>query len=248
MKKCYQILYPFFLVLCIACGDQAPSAQDVIAKSIKAHGSNLVANARMEFNFRGIDYKVDRNKGFFNYERRFSQNEAAVVDQWNNTGFTRSINDSILLLPDSLANRYRSSLNSVIYFAQLPYSLDGNAVHLKSLGSTSIKDGDYYKIQVTFDENGGGEDHEDVFVYWINKQDYLVDYLAYSYCEDDCGYRFRESVNRREIKGVIVQDYLNYRPTSQDIEVVDLDEAYESGSLVLMSEINTDFPIIELND
>jgi len=51
-------------------------------------------------------------------------------------------------------------------------------------------------LEVTFKEEGGGEDHEDKFMYWVNTQDYRIDYMAYSYCEEDCGYRFRESENK----------------------------------------------------
>ncbi len=247
MKKSFLFPYIFLVITTLSCVDDSQDASVILDKSIQAHGSDLAANARFSFNFRGIDYSVDRKGGIFVYERRFKQNNAAVVDRWNNDGFSRRINDSIVQLPDSLSQRYRASLNSVIYFAQLPYSLDGPAVNLKHIGTSSIAGKQYHKIEVTFKENGGGEDHEDVFIYWINTQDHLVDYLAYSYCEDDCGYRFRESVNRRNLEGVIVQDYNNYRPASNDVELSELDEAFESGSLILMSEIKTEFPEVILN-
>ncbi|BAO56067.1 hypothetical protein NMS_2058 [Nonlabens marinus S1-08] len=216
--------------------------------SIQAHGADLAANARMDFIFRGINYSVDRYDGQFAYERRFRQGDMDVLDRLDNNGFTRHFNDSLVVLNDTIAQRYQSSVNSVIYFAQLPYGLDGDAVNLKLIGTDSIMDSNYYEIQVTFKEEGGGEDHEDVFVYWIDTQDYLIDYMAYSYCEDDCGFRFRESVNRRNLNGITVQDYNNYKSNRQDPKLEDLDDAFEAGKLQLLSEIKTEFPDVKLHN
>ena len=144
------------------------------------------------------------------------------------------MNDVPQQLPDSLMHRYANSVNSVIYFAQLPFSLDGKAVYKKLIGEKSINGVGYYKVEVTFDINGGGEDYDDVFVYWINKQSFLVDYLAYSYCEEECGYRFRESVNRRTINGLIVQDYNNYKETYKDPVLSEMDEFFELGKFCLL--------------
>ena len=215
-------------------------------RSIDAHGANLADNAKLDFSFRGIDYSVDRNNGDFVYERRFEKEGKPLVDRLDNNGFSRMINDSLIVLPDSLITRYTASLNSVIYFAQLPYSLDGDAVILEHLGMDQINEEQYHQIKVTFKENGGGEDHEDVFVYWVDAQDFLVDYLAYSYCEDDCGFRFRESVNRRNLDGIIVQDYNNYRSPNTDPILEELDTAFEANQLILLSEIKTEFPEVTI--
>ncbi|WP_194852381.1 DUF6503 family protein [Nonlabens antarcticus] len=247
MKK--KAIYTIVLVslFIVSCGDQGPSASEVMDKAIVAHGADLAANARLDFMFRKLNYSVDRNAGSFSYERNFPQAGAQVTDRWNNDGFTRHINDSLIVLNDSIASRYKASLNSVVYFAQLPYSLDGEAVNLKMIGTDSIKGSNYYEIEVTFKENGGGEDHEDVFLYWIDTQDFLIDYMAYSFCELECGFRFRESINRRNLEGIVVQDYNNYKSSKQDPELSDLDDAFEAGKLQLLSEINTEFPEVTLN-
>jgi hypothetical protein len=247
MKKNPLYLVVLMVLSIVACNDPGPSAQEIMASTIKAHGADVAASARLDFIFRGLNYSVDRKGGDFTYERSFPQAGKKVTDRLDNDGFTRMINDSLVVLKDSMATRYTSSLNSVIYFAQLPYGLDGDAVNLKMIGTDSILDSNYYEIEVTFKENGGGEDPEDVFVYWIDTQDFLIDYLAYSYCEDDCGFRFRESVNRRTLDGILVQDYNNYKSSKQDPELQDLDDAFEAGKLQLVSEIKTEFPQVNLN-
>ncbi|PRP66305.1 DUF6503 family protein [Nonlabens agnitus] len=246
MKKIWFSLLSISMLLLTSCEEDAPTAEEIIAKSITAHGADVAANATLDFTFRGIKYKVDRYGGRYTYEREFTKGNDLVKDQLNNDGFTRSISDSIVSLPDSLRSRYSASLNSVVYFAQLPYSLDGDAVILENLGTDQINDQEYYQIKVTFKEDGGGEDHEDEFIYWIDTTDFLVDYLAYSYCEDDCGFRFRESVNRRTIDGIVIQDYNNYRSSNSDPTLEDLDTAFEAGQLVLMSEIKTEFPEVAI--
>jgi len=89
---------------------------------------------------------------------------------------------------------------------------------------------------VTFDQEGGGVDHEDVYVYWVHKQDMTVDYLAYSYQVNGGGVRFRSAYNRRKIGGIIFQDYINYKH-DKDTPVSSLDALYETGKLTELSKI-----------
>ncbi len=238
MKFAYLILTLVFLPL-VSCGDKRdqPDPETIMRKAMKAHGTSVMEDAVMKFNFRGVDYRIARNNGSFEYSRDVFTEKDSFTDVLSNSGFKRFSKDSLVTLNDTLVNRYSSSLNSVVYFAQLPYSLDGGAVQMEYLDEALVNERAYHKIKVTFDEQGGGEDHEDVFVYWINAQDYLIDYLAYSYCEDDCGLRFRESVNRRNITGVTVQDYVNYKSQTFDPQLSDLDQMFMDGDLIKVSDI-----------
>jgi hypothetical protein len=234
--------YTFFPILGVflflnSCTDPAPDANAIMQRAMEAHGVDQMAQSQLSFDFRGIDYSVSRDGGSFTYNRRFKNGTDAIHDQLDNSGFSRYRNDTLLNLPDSLTQRYRASLNSVIYFAQLPYSLDGDAVIKKFIKKDTVADKQYNEIEVTFNADGGGEDHEDVFLYWINDETHLIDYLAYSFCEEECGYRFRESVNRRTINGIIIQDYNNYKTDELDPELSQLDEMYENKNLTKVSTI-----------
>lgn len=81
----------------------------------------------------------------------------------------------------------------MIYLALLPYGLNDPSVNKTFIREFSIRDKPYYLIKITFDLRGGGDDHEDVFFYWINKDQFTVDYFAYSYHADEGGVRFREA-------------------------------------------------------
>jgi hypothetical protein len=70
-------------------------------------------------------------------------------------------------------------LNSVIYFATLPYKLQDASVTKTFVEEATIKGKRYDLIKVTFGQDGG-KDFDDEYMYWINK-DTPSDYLAYSY-------------------------------------------------------------------
>jgi len=91
---------------------------------------------------------------------------------------------------------------------------------------------------VTVSQEGGGEDYEDVFMYWIEAETFKAYYIAYSYIEDDgVGIRFREAYNERFINGLLFVDYNNYKSEDATMDLLGLDKAFESGSLNLLSKI-----------
>jgi hypothetical protein len=95
----------------------------------------------------------------------------------------------------------------------------------------------YDLIRVTFAKDGGGEDFDDVFLYWINQETKRVDFLAYSYHTDGGGVRFRKAVKTHEVGGLVLQDYENYGVESKDIPVEEMENLYKSGKLKLLSTI-----------
>ncbi len=139
-------------------------------------------------------------------------------------------------LSEKDSRKYSNSVNSVNYFAFLPFFLNDQAVNKKLIGETKIKGTDYYKIEVTFDQEGGGDDHDDIYIYWINKADYSMDYLAYSFHVNGGGVRFRSAYNQRTIGGITFQDYVNYKH-DKDTPVSALDALYERGELKELSKI-----------
>lgn len=237
MKKNILLLLAITALLS-SCTTDKPDARAIMDQAMQAHGTAIAAQGTLSFNFRGIDYSVERDNGVFTYQRHLMIGTDTVLDRLENKGFSRYRNGIQLPLADSLSTRYSASLNSVIYFAQLPYSLDGDAIQLKYIAQDTIKGKAYHELQVTFNETGGGEDHEDVFMYWVNTQDHMIDYMAYSYCEEDCGYRFRESENRRNINGIIVQDYNNFKAQKGDVDLSKMDDLLEEGKLVKLSDID----------
>lgn len=233
------ILVSFLLMIFIfSCEKELQDAQEIIDKSIEVSGGNLLKNSNIEFDFRDTHYYAKRHNRGFLLARVSVVNSDSIVDLLSNKNFEREINGAKVKLIDSMIPKYSASVNSVHYFSVLPYGLDGKAVKKRYLGVSKLKGTDYHKIEITFNEEGGGEDFDDVFIYWVNKETFKVDYLAYSFHEENgLGLRFREAYNERYVKGVRFVDYRNYKPKEADETLENLDVLYETDALSLLSSI-----------
>ncbi|MTI39579.1 DUF6503 family protein [Fulvivirga lutimaris] len=231
-------IYTLFLIALIAasCTDQNDDAQYVVDQARIAAGNDKLDMAQVEFEFRDREYGVKRQNGKYEMVRLFKDSLDVIRDQVTNEGFQREVNGTVTEVPDSMAFKYTNSINSVIYFALLPYNLNDAAVIKSHLGTEAIKDKEYYKIKVTFEQEGGGKDFEDEFIYWVAKDTYFIDYLAYSYLTDGGGMRFREAYNPRTVNGIRALDYINYKPKT-DVKLEAIGKAFEAGELEELSRI-----------
>lgn len=243
MMKTIHLFFLIGTLILTSCKDQKPAdlilAQDIVDKAISAIGGEQFKASEIEFDFRDRHYKALRNGWKFQYERIWKDSLNEIKDVLSSTGFQRFVNDSLIAVPDSMAVKYTSSVNAVHYFSILPFGLNDKAVNKYNLGTVEVKGKSYHKIKVTFNEEGGGEDFEDVFVYWINTETFEVDYLSYSYEEEnnDIGLRFREAYNRRTVNGLTFVDYNNYKPSDSLATVENMDSLFVANRLQLLSKI-----------
>ncbi|SHH76427.1 DUF6503 family protein [Winogradskyella jejuensis] len=226
------------------------TANEIIDKSIEVAGGGKFDSSTIKFVFRDHRYTAIRTKGKFRYTRfKVDENKDSILDILKNEGFRRYTNMKQVRVSDSMIVKYTASVNSVHYFSVLPHGLNDKAVNKKLLGEEQIKENNYYKIEVTFNQEGGGEDYEDVFIYWINKSTFKPDYLAYSYNEDDgIGMRFREAFNERYVNGLRFVDYNNYKSENPETKLEDLANALESNQLKLLSKIELENVEVDLID
>ena len=235
------ILYSLFLMIIVTSCKQEKVliAQDIVDKAIEVSGGEKFKTSTISFDFRDKHYKAFRNNGVYQYERVFNDTLSKIRDVLSNDGFKRFINDKEVTVVDSMAAKYTRSVNSVHYFVVLPFGLNDAAVNKEYLGEVTIKDKTYHKIKVHFNQEGGGADYEDVFMYWINKDNFKVEYLAYSYMDSptELGLRFREAYNERYVNGLRFVDYNNYKPEDGMLDLFALDSLFESGKLKLLSKI-----------
>ncbi|MGV3639456.1 MAG: DUF6503 family protein [Adhaeribacter sp.] len=230
-----------FISLCCAC-DSNPTgendqAQAIVDQAIAAHGGEKFEDLHLAFDFRGRHYTATRQGGLFTYTRSFTDSTGRVEDRLNNEGFLRKVNGRPVTLPEEREKAFSMSVNSVIYFALLPYGLNDPAVRKEYLGAATIRQQPYHKIQVSFSPEGGGVDYEDVFVYWIHQKTHVLDYLAYSYLTDGGGVRFRAAYAPRQEGGLRFQQYINYEPLDKQAKVADMDKLFEAGQLKELSRI-----------
>jgi len=217
----------------------AKSTQDpqaIIDEAITTHGGDRFLQLQVSFDFRVKHYEASLQDGLFTYTRSFTDSTGQVKDVLTNNAFTRTINGQAVKLPEERVKAFSASVNSVIYFALLPFGLNDPAVKKEYLGSATINKTPYYKIKVTFNQEGGGTDFEDEFLYYINQKSFTMDYFAYTFVTDGGGIRFRQAINPRKINGVLFQDYINFEPV-KTINFWQIEEPFAAGQLNELSRI-----------
>lgn len=236
------IHYPLVLVLLaffgISCDSRTP-AEKIVDAAIAVHGGDRYEKTAVTFSFRGTQYAIFKSPTAFEYSRSFSDSTGQVVDILNNAGFTRKVNGVLIdTLTEERIGAFSRSVNSVAYFAFLPYGLNDAAAIKTYLGETTIKGKAYHLVKVTFQAEGGGEHFEDEFLYWFGVADQRMDYMAYSYHTDGGGVRMREVRAAQEVEGIRFQDYINLKATSKETPVDSMQYLFEKGALEKLSEIN----------
>jgi hypothetical protein len=215
---------------------------------MRVSGTNLLDNATISFYFRNKKYQSMRSKGKFSLDRTTIVDSVFITDVVSNNGFQRFVNNKKIKVLDSMAVQYASAVNSVHYFSVLPFGLNDNAVIKKRLPEVSINGKEYYKIEISFSKEDGGEDFEDVFIYWIDKKSFFIDYLAYAFHVNGGGVRFREAKDQHMNKGIRFADYNNYKSSNKKPVLANLDKEYQEHSLVKVSEILLKDVQVQLNN
>lgn len=218
-------------------------AQAVVDRAIDDAGGELYDQSNIEFSFRDVIYTLKREGGRKVMTRTRETDSGRVRDVWDGRSFSRYHEDQQVTVSDSMANVYSNSINSVLYFAQLPHGLNDPAVNKEWIGEKTIDGKQYYQIRVTFDQDGGGEDFDDVYIYWFDTETFKPEYLAYEFHVDGGGLRFREAYNERYVNGIRFVDYRNYRPEGE-ADLMQLDSLFERRKLELLSEIRLEDVVV----
>lgn len=246
------ILTLFGIAILIACGNKSTEnaanlatpkrlteAEALLQQAFIAHGGKRYEEAHYQFVFREKVYTFRNSADGYLYTVTEDKDGKSIMYKLVNGTLIRTIDEVVQELTDKEVGTYSEALNSVIYFATLPHKLLDPAVNLRIIGETTIRDKAYDILEVTFEQEGGGDDYDDQFHYWINKGDHTIEYLAYNYKTNGGGVRFRSAYNRRTVDGIIFQDYINYK-ADIGTPLVDLPRLLESSELKELSKIETE--------
>lgn len=204
-------LFVAFLLLFTSCTTGPPDADALIDEAIAAHGMQALDDATVSFTFRDEDFTVMRDGGQFAYTRAYVDDDGRrVEDTLSNDGLSRTVGGEPAEISEDDHGAALTAVNSVVYFALLPYFLDDPAAQARYLSTDTVRTQPYHQVEVTFAEEDGGPDHEDRFVYWFHTEERTMDYLAYYFHTDDGGSRLRIAQNPRTVAGIRFQDYGNY--------------------------------------
>ncbi|WP_028567150.1 DUF6503 family protein [Salisaeta longa] len=241
------------LLVWAGCEPSSPplSAAAVVDSARAAHGSARLHDAVVRFTFRDARFTLRQNDGRYRYEQTFTDTLGRrVVEGLSNDSVYRAIDGTpVRPLPDSARDAIATAVNSVRYFALLPGPLNDPAVQLGPLTRDTIRGVPYYQVPVTFRKQGGGKDHEDVFVYWFHPETFAMNYLAYAYGVgpgESFGTRFRVAYNERRVGGVRFADFRNYTDTTLAADQLGrYPERMARDALTLVSRIALDSVRVE---
>lgn len=247
MVRVFIILISIFTISCSQkegtgagqIGERMLSKEEaILQKSIAAHGLDKIDGRTISFDFRDKSYSMNRSGDNWIYTRSFQDSAGFIQDSLiNSSVFSRKLDGNEVSVSEEWQGKYGSSVNSVLYFFQVPLVLGDPAAIKEYLGETVIRGNSYDLIKVTFEQENGGEDFEDQFIYWFERESGLIDYIAYNYQTEGGGTRFREAFNRREIDGLLTQDYINWKPDSKFPPLESLPRLLEQDSLKELSRI-----------
>ena len=239
MHKYIGIILVLFLTSCVeeqeSCGTTEELGIRVVNDAVEAHGGNAYLTISLSFKFREYNYTWEESKGYYKYTRQLVEDSTNTIDILEDGEFSRLTNGIENNLSSEMMDKYSSSINSVIYFLALPYKLKDDAVKADYSGELE----NHNTVAVTFKEEGGGEDFEDEYFYWFNKETKELEYFAYNYQVNGGGARFRAAYNPRVVAGILFQDYVNYE-APVDVPLKDLLDLYLADSLKELSRIETE--------
>jgi len=186
-------------------------ADKILQQCYEAHGGDRYKSAHFGFVFRDKKYAFKNAGDKFTYTLDYINEGHEISRTLRDWELEAKSNGKVLDLTDKEIKGYSNGINSVIYFATLPHKLLDPAVMLDYEGEAKIKGKKYHMLSVRFNEEGGGEDFDDDYLYWIDQETHLIDYLAYEFQVNGGGIRFRSAFNRRVVDGITFQDYNNYK-------------------------------------
>ncbi|WP_107039197.1 DUF6503 family protein [Brumimicrobium mesophilum] len=222
------------------------SVEAIVDSVFQKSGSGLIDQSNISFDFREFQYvRMLGDAGFMKSRKFTNDKEEVIVDTWQGDSLIRTVNGKVIDLTEKKRNAYKNSINSVFYFAFLPKALKDPAVNLDLVDEVEINEKMYYKIKVTFNEEGGGEDFHDIFLYWIGIEDYSMDYMAYQYFTEEGGIRFRAVDKVQEVNGILFRDYLNYAPKENLMnDYMSVDKVFSNDGMKLVSEIRLENVVV----
>jgi hypothetical protein len=210
--------------------------QRIVNKAIIFHGGDKLSNAKLAFRFRDWDYTVERSHGRFTYTASHKDSAGVHVRTLTNEGYAETLDAAVVSLSPKDSTARAGTVNSVVYFTLLPVFLNDPAAYKAYQGIDTVGGKTYHRIEVTFDPDGGGTDHDDVYLYWFDTDSFRMDFLAYSFHVNGGGTRLRRAVNSRRVNGILFQDYENYRGPSPD-SLAHIAAMYDRGGLDLLSGV-----------
>ena len=212
------------------------SANELLQKTIDAHGGEqLLKDSFIEFKIDKTSFSLQYDTGRANFKqiRQLDSDTHTLSYKYGNIQYF--INDS-LQSEESYSKRMAEiSLFGFLYTFSIPFNLTANDVIISKQANVTIRQKEYYTLDVQFTKIPDlPEDH---FLLYIDIDSYEIGYVALQHDLSGSKPQFRRMIQPRKIKGILFQDYINYKPKEKFVPLDQLLNLYEDQELVQVSLI-----------
>ncbi len=146
------------------------------------------------------------------------------------------INDSLQSEDRYPVQMLERSLYGLIYTSTLPLSLKGNDLKLELLQNVIIRQKEYITLKVTNKDL----QNDDVFILYLDKNNFELDYVALKHSLTSNYPQFRRFINQRPINGILFQDYIIFAPKTPELPLEEFYIQYNEASLKEIRTIKLD--------
>ena len=228
-----------------AASEEISRADSIISRAIATHGGSALDQSVVEFDFRGEHFRIRHDDGKFSYARTYRDTLGRTLrDVMTNDSTYRLVNGRQAEITAEDERSLISNVNATTYLALVPYFLDAPAVRNQYIRRDTVRGEAYHLIEVTFQQQGGGRDWQDRYLYWFSTDDAAMEYFAYGYGlapGEEPGSRFREAFNVRRRGGIRFADYRNYSSDTLGVDnMARYGDLLEAGELRLVSTVELD--------
>lgn len=209
----------------------------IVEKSILFHGGNIYEHSKITMTISSLsgsfDVETARIGGNFDY---------LVTGTLGGNGRERQVrltNDTVeewrdgepLELKAPAEARARAYVDARVFFALLPYSLQGSDLHFHDLGLETWFGRNLHKVKVSFTP-GTSNDANDRYMFWFDPDTGRMEQFGYDFSG---GLRFRKGIEFERVGGILFSTQENYAIDGGRVPVTTLSQEYVSENMDLRS-------------
>lgn len=204
-----------------------------IIRTLEDAGDKNRETADILYNYKGQNYRIDRNCGWFEFMHDLSETGSDEVWKIDNMEVVQFINNRPRRdLADSTKLRLTKNLRKKLFLLELPFGLNSPTVQKEFLRNEEINGKSLAKLKVEFIEDNYEQPYLVKAVFWVDEKTEEVIYLAIKFGEETSPISFLKPINKRVIKEVKFTDYEVYHPKrNKHFALEDLAKAFENDKL-----------------
>ncbi len=184
------------------------SALQILQKSSDSAGYSILKNSEITFNIKDFHYKINRRGHDVEYIVERTQDTTTYLATYRN-GLTEYFVNTEKQPPGTYELFTNTRLEGLVNSLSIPHIFLDYGVKAQREEDVTIRQKTYFTLNVSI-TNPDPEKEDDIFILYIDKETFLVDYFADQYQLTGNKKLFRRLYNSRYVNGVRFYDQYVY--------------------------------------